>query len=1081
MPASNFVVPPNDGSVPISHLLDFHLKHNPQHPWIVLSDGHSDTVITYEQLAHAAHNTIKIINPNLAIPEGTKVGILATTDSIVYLTLLFGISLSGLVPFPISPRTPLAGIIHLLKTTDTSHVILDGSPAMVELGHVLATSNSPFTTLPLPTLTDLYPNLGSASTQESVPLPDIKPTRDDSTIVILHSSGSTGLPRSIPLHQKGILSNIVQQPLFGQYAEPGGRVGLMALPLFHLMGYILDYIGPLTTGYVGVLFAPSSPPMVPTAELTLQVTSRSGCVSLPTVPAFLEAWARDEEAIELLKRLRAVMFGGGSLSDWAGDILSSRGVQTYSIYGSTEVGGVTYFNASARAPADWTYVQFSDRVDVRFVEQGDAEGSCEVFFVECDTHQPFVFNYEMDGKRAYRTHDLLVRHPTKPWLWKSVGRMDDQIVLLNGEKVTPGPMEEEIVKSPIVNAAIMFGRERNQTGVLVELVSTAQRRSLEAGERIQVIEEIWPFIKNANATSPAHARLAKSAILFTDPDRPLPRTPKGNVRRSAALDVYQDGIKSLYVSIESGAGNNVAGPPDWTEASIVEWLGDQAKGLLGRGVDVEADLFQQGMDSLAATLLTRTIKSALHHATDPTIQDRESKIDQQTVFQRPSIQQLTRHIISLSSSSQSADPAELHKAALTAIRNMIDKHTPTRPACTPQVLRPTGERIVLTGTTGALGSHILVQLLQNDKVERVWALNRKPRNGDVMSRQRLSFEDKSLDVGLLESEKLVLLEAELTKSGLGLASSMLDEIRTTATAIIHNAWQVNFNLTLQSFEPSIVGAKNLIDLAFDSVHRPRFIFTSSISVAGVEKIGGRLPEEYISLDQATNRIGYGESKLVAEKMLESARSAGLETCIVRFGQLTGDKSSGSWSSTDWVPSVIASSLSVGCLPDALGIVSWIPLDIAATTAIDACLSRDHVLSPVINCAHPRPISWSQAMSGFSNTLQSGRDLSLPLVQLSLWNTQVITAAARARSPEEAFRRYPSTKIQATIDGMIYLDERAQNSGATVSGGLLEAGGTVVMSTTKAMELSTTLREAEPLGEEHIRAWVAYWEKQGLFV
>ncbi|QRV95029.1 L-aminoadipate-semialdehyde dehydrogenase [Ceratobasidium sp. AG-Ba] len=1080
MPASNFVVPPSDGSVPISHLLDFHLKYNPQHPWIVLSDGHSETIITYEQLAHAAHNAIKVINPNLSITEGAKVGILATTDSIVYLTLLFGISLSGLVPFPISPRTPLAGIIHLLKTTDTSHIILDGSPAMVELSHALATSDSPFTTLPLPTLTDLYPNLGSTSAQGSFWLD--RPSSIDTASSERNTEQHSAAAYVDTSNFKHPANTQRAAALFGQYAEPGERL-IRPGPIKKGdgKGYILDYIGPLTTGYVGVLFSPSSPPTVPTAELTLQVTSRSGCVSLPTVPAFLEAWARDQEAIELLKRLRAVMFGGGSLSDWAGDILSSRGVQTYSIYGSTEVGGVTYFNASARAPADWTYVQFSDRVDVRFVEQGDAEGSCEVFFVECDTHQPFVFNYEMDGKRAYRTHDLLVRHPTKPWLWKSVGRMDDQIVLLNGEKVTPGPMEEEIQKSPIVNAAVMFGRERNQTGVLVELVNAAQSRTLDAAERTQVIEEIWPFIENANATSPAHARLARSAVLFTHPERPLPRTPKGNVRRSAALDVYQDDIKTLYASIERGEGNNVAGPADWTETSVMKWLGDQAKGLLGREVDVEADLFQQGLDSLAATLLTRTIKSALHHTTDPTIEGGESKIDQQTVFQRPSIQQLARHIISLSSGSQSADPAELHKANLIAIKSLIDKHTPTRPASTPQVLRLTGERIVLTGTTGALGSHILVQLLQNDKVERVWALNRKPRNGDVMNRQRLSFEDKSLDVGLLESEKLVLLEAELTKSGLGLASSMLDEIRTTATAIIHNAWQVNFNLTLQSFEPSIVGAKNLIDLASDSVHRPRFIFTSSISVAGVGKIGGGLPEGYISLDQSTKRIGYGESKLVAEKMLESARSAGLETCIVRFGQLTGDKSSGSWSSTDWVPSVIASSLSVGCLPDALGIVSWIPLDIAATTAIDACLSRDDLLSPVINCAHPRPILWSQAMSGFSNALQSGRDLSLPLVPLSEWNTKVVTAAARAGSPEEAFRRYPSTKIQATIDGMIHLDKQVRDSGAAVSGGLLEAGGAVVMSTTKAMELSATLSEAEPLGEEHIRAWVAYWKKQGLFV
>lgn len=79
-----------------------------------------------------------------------------------------------------------------------------------------------------------------------------------------------------------------------------------------------------------------------------------------------------------------------------------------------------------------------------------------------DIHEPFVINSEGGSERGYRTKDLVVRHPTKPDLWKmyaythsflitpypheghsiSVGRLDDQIVLLNGEKTNPIPMGE---------------------------------------------------------------------------------------------------------------------------------------------------------------------------------------------------------------------------------------------------------------------------------------------------------------------------------------------------------------------------------------------------------------------------------------------------------------------------------------------------------------------------------------------------------------------------------------------------------------------------------------------------------------
>ncbi|QRV80473.1 acetyl-CoA synthetase-like protein [Ceratobasidium sp. AG-Ba] len=1082
-PASSFIHPPTDGSVPLNHIVDFHLRYNPQCPWVVLAatEDRPEVAVTYEQLAHAVHRAAHIINPGASIPQGTNVGILATADTIVYLTLILGISRAGLVPFPISPRTQLAGITHLLTKSHTPYVIIGGSPAILELrDNLVGSIDSPLNTIPVPTLTDLYPQLGKLGAQDFVPFPDVEPAKSDSIVAILHSSGSTGLPRPIPLHQEGVMCNEVQQPSIWEYGEPGQRVALMALPSFHAMAYILQYLGPLFTGYVPVLFAPSSPPTIPTAELTLQTLVRSGCMSLFTVPAFLETWARDEEAIKELAKLKHVTFGGGSLAQWVGDKLISYGVPVYSLYGSTEAGSMVAINPSNRAPSDWSFVEFSDQTDARFVEQHDAEGSCVLIFVECDGHKPFLYNCEIDGKRAYDTKDLVVPHPTKKGLWKFVGRLDDQIILLNGEKVNPGPMEDEIVKSPIVQYAAVFGRERNQTGVLIELTPDAQSRSLDTTRRAGLVEEIWPYMEKANVTSPTHARLDKWAVVFTHPDRPLPHTPKGTVPRSAAIKLYREDIEAMYASIEKGEEVDTAGPSDWTEEHVTKWMSDYVGGLLGRELNAEGDLFQQGLDSLTATLLARTLKSVLHRTPDSNVQRVGDKVNQQTVFAKPSIKQLVQHIVALSSDVNTTSPAEIHEAALESIKAMVQKHTPNRPSKSPRVQSPSTERIVLTGTTGALGSHLLSQLLQNEKVGRVWALNRKSRNADGMQRQRASFEDKNLDVKLLESGKLILAEADLTDGNLGLDDQLLEEIRASATAIIHNAWQVNFNLSLQSFEPSIVGAENLINLAFDSVQHPRLVFTSSISAAGVGAIGLSLPEEYIQFESVATGFGYGESKFVTEKMLESAQSFGLETCVVRLGQLTGDKTSGSWSPTDWVPSLIASSLSVGYLPDALGSISWIPLDDAATTVIDACLSREALLPPVIHCAHPRPIPWSRVMRMFSHIFEEGGNKRLELMPLAEWNQKVVEAASAISLADEAFKRYPSTKIQTTIDGMTHSDQQVRGTGSPLDDEF-EAGGMARMSTTKAVGLSKALEKVGPLSQEHVRAWVAYWEERGLFL
>lgn len=49
-----------------------------------------------------------------------------------------------------------------------------------------------------------------------------------------------------------------------------------------------------------------------------------------------------------------------------------------------------------------------------------------------------------------------------------MGRLDDILVLSSGEKTVPAPMESIIGASPYVNGTVMFGRGRNQVGVLIE-------------------------------------------------------------------------------------------------------------------------------------------------------------------------------------------------------------------------------------------------------------------------------------------------------------------------------------------------------------------------------------------------------------------------------------------------------------------------------------------------------------------------------------------------------------------------------------------------------------------------------------
>ncbi|CUA71917.1 L-aminoadipate-semialdehyde dehydrogenase [Rhizoctonia solani] len=1087
--STDFVFPPTDGSVPPASAVDFHLKHNSGRLFAVLHDvnNSSQTNITYQQLAHAVHRAAHILNPNGSLPQGTNIGFLVSTHTIEYIVMILGAMRAGLVPFPISPRTHIPGITHLLKSTETSLVVVGGSQTIdgiiPQLTINLAEIGFSAQFLDLPTIDTVLPELSNSESQyDHKPFPPLKPMTGDAIVNILHSSGSTGMPRPVKFHLEGVFKNTITQPLGWMYAQNGVRVGTMALPTFHAMGVFLQILIPLYVGYTQVLFAPSHIPVVPTSNLTIEAAVSAKCSHMVCVPAFLEMWSQEEAAVAHLRQMKGIMFGGGPLAEAIGNRLVDQGVHIHSCYGATEFGGVNEVS-DLDDLSDWSYVKFSTHVDARFVPQNDEDHSFELVFVVSDNHKPFELNSEVDGKPAYRTKDLVVQHPFKPDLWKFVGRLDDQIILLNGEKTNPGPMEAEIVKCPIVHYAVMFGRERNQTGVLIELEESASNLYQTKEGRTKAIEQIWPYIERANQTSPSHSRLEKQTVILVDPTRPLPRTPKGTVPRSAALKSHAQDIEEMYLDLEkdSGAPEGIEPPQSWTSTEDVEtWIGKSVQNLLNREVDVTGDLFQQGMDSLTATMLLRILKSSLHASSDPNVQSAATKINQQTIFGKPTVRQLAQLLVQLSTNDDAAvDPVA---EALQGILDMIRKYDSDWHRQEVRSVQPVQkERVVVTGTTGGLGSHLLAQLLESDKVEKVWAMNRKSSKGN-REREIGSFEDKQLDVSLLKSEKLVFMDTDLEDPKLGLSDRAYDEVRSQATIIIHNAWQVNFNLSLQSFEPSIRGARNLLDLAFHSTAPtglPRFAFASSISVAGFAGPGRQLSEVSVTPDMAATSIGYGQSKLVTEKLLESARNAGLQTCTVRLGQLTGDVKSDAWTITDWVPSLIGSSVSVGCMPGAVGTVSWLPLDVATHSIIDTCSARNKEFPPVIHTSHPRPVLWMDIMNAFSHSLASRTASQLPIVRFDEWNKRVVEAAASFKGSEsDRYKRFPSTKIQSTVDGMVLADDELRSREEV---GNVEAGGTVRLDTTVAAEFSETFRRTPELGKEHVQKWAEYWEAKGLFV
>lgn len=215
----------------------------------------------------------------------------------------------------------------------------------------------------------------------------------------------------------------------------------------------------------------------------------------------------------------------------------------------------------------------------------------------------------------------------------------------------------------------------------------------------------------------------------------------------------------------------------------------------------------------------------------------------------------------------------------------------------------------------------------------------------------------------------------------GLNDSVYEAIRTSVTAIIHNAWAVNFNLSLYSFESqSIRPTYHLAKLAMNSHLRqtPTFTFVSSIATVLQAPLSkGKVLERRYGWE-SVGSIGYGQSKWIAEEILAAAAAqTGLEVRVARLGQVVGDTKHGNWKASEAYPTVVQSALTVGALPliepastgEIYDTHYWLPVDTTASAIVEIATHRNEVHGglpqddgvsslSVLNVTNSKPTRWN---------------------------------------------------------------------------------------------------------------------------
>lgn len=778
-------------------------------------------------------------------------------------------------------------------------------------------------------------------------------------IAVLHSSGSTGMPKPITMTHGSFAAvdyehNIPppkgrkkRDTTFFKFEEETRM--FLILPFFHLGGFWFFMCHGIFNNLTFVL---GPPHMAPDAAMLKEMAHQQDLKGIMVVPAMLQQILHEPDGMQFLSGLKFAAVAGAPAAASIGDKVSSA-VELFNWIGSTE----TFPLPELYKPReDWLYHEFAPCIKHEMQLYDANEGTYELVIMADETNKDVCPLYHnLPGVNPYHTKDLFLKHPTKPNLYKYFGRRDDIIVLANGEKVNPIPLEQHIQGHPSVLGALMIGNERSQTALLVEPKEAVDDEATES-----FLQDLWPRVEEANAQIPGPGRIAPGKVICASPGKPFARTAKNTIIRKVTERSYEDEIKTAYS----------ASPPQAQMANVslettVKTVYEPAKlvnflrlilapvfppaSTIGKG----EDFFAHGLDSVQTLEITKSLKRNLHAQTFKSF----AWLSPRVIFRNATLADLSQVLVDFLNDDR-APSEDIQLQKVLDIDNAVARHTsslPNKPAKQPAP-GPVST-VALIGSTGYLGSYTIASLLKDPAITKVYCLNRS-NNAEEKQNATLVGLDSSLQPLL---EKLVYLKIELGKPLLGLSQNQYDLIANEVDTIVYNSWRLDFGIAIRSFEPFLKAARDLVDLSVASKCRLRIIFISSLS--SVENLANEttIPETPVEDAQAALNTGYAQSKLAAERILITAnRRSGIPVSVVRVGQVGGPSkaAAGVWADQQWISAIVRSAKALRSFPKTVVPIDWIPVDTVAAMLRGFMVAENQEGVQVFNICSDKPQPWS---------------------------------------------------------------------------------------------------------------------------
>ncbi|MGC9271031.1 AMP-binding protein [Acidiphilium sp.] len=399
----------------------------------------------------------------------------------------------------------------------------------------------------------------------------------DDVAVLAFTSGTTGQPKAVPLSHANLMSNfsaLRHAAIIGTEDR-----AVVPLPLHHTYPMTVGMLTVLGTGACLIL-----PAGVTGKDLVAAIRDEAGTVLLGVPRLYTvmmsgieaEIGARSRVLARMLPRLLAVtalfgrstglpvgryMFaslhkriggslrlmvsGGAALGVTTETLLAGLGWQVLTGYGLTETSPILAFNRPGHVRVG-SSGQALPGVSLR-IAQPDSAGIGEI-----EAKGASVFGGYHDDVTAteraftadgwFRTGDL-GRLDAQGYLFIE-SRATETIVLANGKKISPEPLEKIYALDSIIREIAIMGREGRLVGLIV-LNDDEVRR---AGA-LRVEGLIRDVLNGRSRALAPHLHLSGFAVSH----EPLPRTQLGKLRRHLLAELYEQASRHERTTGAEGA------------------------------------------------------------------------------------------------------------------------------------------------------------------------------------------------------------------------------------------------------------------------------------------------------------------------------------------------------------------------------------------------------------------------------------------------------------------------------------------------------------------------------------------------